>query len=93
MMGQTLSTSQFASAVHRDDAAGLTIYEFAIPWSEIADGDHLAKMKSIGFGALVNDADTIEQITGDARKTMAVGGGVGLFATHPKLGLFPLDTQ
>ncbi|MFG0249871.1 MAG: hypothetical protein ACF8OB_13365 [Phycisphaeraceae bacterium JB051] len=93
VMGQKLGVRQVQCVAKRDDVNGMMVYEFAIPWSEIATPHQLASVKYIGFGALVNDADTLDQITGDARKTMVVAGGAGLFSLHPKLGLFPLNNQ
>ncbi|MAX26630.1 MAG: hypothetical protein CMJ19_19225 [Phycisphaeraceae bacterium] len=93
VMGQLLDDSQLRCRVQRDDQAGMTVYEFAIPLSQIGSKDQLAKYKHIGFGALINDADTLEQISDDARKTMTVAEGAGLFSLHPKLGLFPLDIK
>lgn len=89
VIGQSLD-GQVTCAIHRDETAGLTVYEFAIPWHQLELAAKPQQTSYVGFGALINDADTLEQIHDDARKTMTVGGGAGLFTRHPVLGLFPL---
>ena len=91
-MGQALN-SQIPCVIKRDNTQGITVYELAIPWQELSLDAHVNQLEHIGFGALVNDADTLEQITADARKTMTVGTGAGLFTTQPTLGLFPLKSN
>jgi len=71
-----LTGKQLAARILIDKTDGATIYEGAIPWKLITGG---GKPEKIGFGAMINDADSKEQIVKDARKTMLVGKGPGLF--------------
>lgn len=92
IMGQSLNP-QIPCVIKRDEVQGITVYELAIPWAELSLANPIGRLEHIGFGAIINDADTLEQITADARKTMTVGQGAGLFTTQPTLGLFPLQSH
>jgi hypothetical protein len=71
-----LGDDVLTARVVRDDVDSATIYEGAIPWAWLT-GE--GRPEQFGFGAMINDADTDDEIVKDARKTMLVGKGPGLY--------------
>lgn len=71
-----LTDQQLVARVVRDEIDSATIYEVAIPWKWIT-GE--GRPNRLGFGAMINDADNQEEVVKNARKTMQVGKGPGLF--------------
>jgi hypothetical protein len=80
-----LSRAELKAAVVRDSANGTTSYEGAIPWKLITGTSE--KPAVFGFGAMINDADNREEVEKDARKTMHIGQGTGLFNNNLKMNL------
>ena len=86
---RTLKGEELTFRISRDDDTGTTVYEIALPWTLACDRS-FPENDVIGFGALVNDADTEKQVTGDGRKTMRIAEGAGLYNPSVKLGTIRL---
>lgn len=62
------------SAVRRDEAAGITVYEIAIPKKMFFSGNDV-----VGLGLNVYDADSLKEVEDDVHRDLPINGGVPLF--------------